>query len=312
MKALAVLYGALTRLRNWLYDRRLLPVRRASVPVISVGSLTVGGAGKTPFTLLLAEALRGLGAHVAILSRGYRGALEHRGARVTPEHTAAEVGDEPRMMANRLPDVPIYVGADRARMGRLAVAEGAELLLLDDGFQHRRLARDLDVVLVEAGVAPSALALLPAGRLREAAGGLARAHLLVVRGEGPLPVGWSGPVIRVRDEAMAMARHPGGERTPLEALQGRRVTLLAALARPERFAALARSLGAEVVEERFFRDHHPFREGEVAEPKAEILTTEKDAVRLPRGAQAWVLLHRLRITEGEELLRTLLERVLRR
>lgn len=299
MKLLALLFGALVRLRNWLYDRGLLRARRAPVPVVCAGSLEAGGAGKTPLALLLAERLRAMGRRVAVLSRGYRGELERRGGRVAPTDEVARVGDEPLLLARRLPEVPVYVGRDRARMAEIAAAEGAEVVVLDDGFQHHRLARDLNLVIVDGGRSLEALALLPAGPLREPATGLRRAHVLVVRGPGPPPPSWRGPIVRVIDEAAGLTRHPEGAALPLESLAGRRVSLLAGIARPGRFVALARACGAVVVEERFFPDHHPYTPDDLAGSLAEILTTEKDAVRLPSGTKALVLLHRFRVIEGE-------------
>jgi tetraacyldisaccharide 4'-kinase len=312
MKLLALLFGALVRLRNWLYDHGILRSWRAPVPVVCAGSLEVGGAGKTPLALLLTERLRALGWRVALLSRGYRSALERRGGRVSPSDRAARVGDEPLLCARRLPEVPVYVGRHRSRMAEIAVSEGAEVLVLDDGFQHRRLARDLDVVVVEGGRSLEALDLLPAGPLREPASGLRRAHLLVVRGSGPAPAGWPGPVVRVVDEAAGLLQHPQGSPLPLESLAGRRVSLVAGIARPGRFAALARAQGAQLVEERFFPDHHPFTIGDLAGLRAAILTTEKDAVRLPPGTEALVLLHRLRVVEGEGALSEALSRLVQR
>src|SRR5439155_3492708 len=142
--------------------------------------------------------------------------------------------------------------------------------------------------IVDGGRPLEELALLPAGPLREPPAALGRAGLVVVRGEGPPPAAWRGPVVRVRDEAVGLVRQPGGERLPLEALRGRSVTLVAAIARPERFAAFAAALGARSVEERFFRDHHLFSARDLRDAPAEILTTEKDAVRLPGSTPALV------------------------
>jgi tetraacyldisaccharide 4'-kinase len=308
MKILARLFATLVRLRNWLYDRGWLPAHRAAVPVVSAGSLAAGGAGKTSLAALIAERLVEMGRRPAILSRGYRSRLERRGGRVSPGDDALWAGDEPVLLARRLAPVPVYAGRRRDRSAALAIAGGADVLVLDDGFQHRRLRRDLDAVIVDAGA--EALDLLPAGPLREPPSSLARAHLVVLRGEGPPPPTWSGPVVRVADEAFGLHRHPGGEALGLEALRGRQVTLVAGIARPERFAALARALGAEPVEERFFPDHHFFSPRDLADPRAEILVTEKDAVRLPAGLEALVLAHRLRVVEGEEILRAALDRAL--
>lgn len=309
MRALAALFGWAVHLRNRLYDRGFLRARRAPVPVVSAGALAAGGAGKTPLARLVAERLRERGLRVAILSHGYRGALRRRGGRVLPGGDAAHAGDEALMLARALEDVPVFAGRDRVRLAALAAAGGAKVLVLDDGFQHRRLWRDLDLLLVDGGSRLEDARLLPAGPLREPLGpALLRTHAVVVRGEGPPPPGYSGPWLRVVDEAAGLWRHPQGAALPLEELCGRPVALVAGIARPERFAAMARALGAEVIEERFFSDHHRFRPADLAGAPAEILTTAKDAVRLPWGVAALVLEHRLRVVEGSEVLDSLLER----
>lgn len=301
-RVLAGLYGLGVWLRNALYDRGFFAVKRARVPVLSVGSLEAGGAGKTPLVALLCDRLRAAGRVPAVLTRGYRGALERVGGEVHPGDAAARAGDEPLWLARRPGGVRVFAGRERVRMAEVAVRAGAQVLVLDDGFQHRRLGRDLDVVLVDGGREPAALALLPAGPLREPVRALGRAGLLVLRGDGPPPRAWRGPFVRVVDEALGLRVLPGGELLPLASLREREVSLCAGLARPERFAALVALVGARSVEERFFPDHHPFTASDLAGLRGELLTTEKDAVRLPPGVRALVLLHGLRVVEGEGLL----------
>ena len=163
MNVLASLYGAGVRARNHLYDRGTLPARRLAGPVISIGNLTVGGAGKTPFVIMLGEMLKTRGIAFDVLSRGY-GRRTRGVAMVDPEGSAADFGDEPLLIAMRL-GAPVVVGEDRYGAGQAAEKKlGARLHLLDDGFQHRALARDLDIVLVSHSDVHDQL--LPAGRLR--------------------------------------------------------------------------------------------------------------------------------------------------
>lgn len=310
---LSWLFGVGVWTRNTLYSKGVLRVRSASVPVVSVGALEAGGSGKTPFTALLCGVAVELGFRPAVLIRGYRGGLERVGGEVAPGATFELVGDEALWLARSLSPigVRVFAGRDRARLAGLAAARGADLLILDDGFQHRRLRRDLDIVLVDGDRDPTSLELLPRGPLREPASSLSRAQLLVVRGQGEAPSAWSRPFVRVSAEAVDVVDPALGSTHPLRFLVDREVTLLAGIARPERFRALVESHGARVVEARFFADHHVFSASDVAAPRAPLLTTEKDATRLPSGTSAWVLRHRLRLVEGESMLREAL-RVLRR
>src|SRR5262245_1460980 len=167
LRAASVPYGWGVRLRNRLYDRGWKRVARAPVPVVSVGNLTLGGTGKTPCVEYICRYYRSLDLRVAVLSRGY-------GAEHGPN-------DEALVLEENLPDVPHLQGADRVALARTAVEElESEVLVLDDGLQHRRLARDLDVVLVDATAPWGHGFLFPRGLLREAAGGLRRAGVVVL------------------------------------------------------------------------------------------------------------------------------------
>src|SRR5580704_14207040 len=172
MNLLSSIYGAGVRARNTLYDRGFVRARKLRGPVVSVGNLSVGGAGKTPFVLLLGELLKACAVPFDILSRGY--GRQTRGvALVDPAGSAPDFGDEPLLLARRL-GVPVIVGEDRYQSGLLAEHKfGPQMHLLDDGFQHRALARNFDIVLVTPEDARDRL--LPAGRLREPLASLARA-----------------------------------------------------------------------------------------------------------------------------------------
>jgi tetraacyldisaccharide 4'-kinase len=305
-------FRAAVALRTAAYARGWArPARVEVLRVVSVGNLTVGGAGKTPVVRALAERLGAAGESVAILSRGYgRRASDPRLVEGPPWPMLEVAGDEPLMLARSLPGVRVWVGGDRLELARRARERGATVALLDDGFQTRRLARDLDMVVVDEAVGLGNGHLLPRGPLREPASALRRAHLLWVRvAERPARVDWPDGVPRVR------ARHaprdvvgPWGAVSPAGELRGRRVVAFCGLARPSSFRRTLEALGAEVVRFEGFPDHHRYGASELkaleqAAPEAMLLTTEKDAVRLPEGFPASVLRLGVTVLEGEEHLR---------
>jgi tetraacyldisaccharide 4'-kinase len=299
------------RARGWIRGERVPGLR-----VLSVGNVQVGGAGKTPVVRALAEGLVARGQVVAILSRGYgRKATGDVRVEGPPWPEVARTGDEPLMLARSVPAATVWVGADRLALARLAVRCGATVALLDDGFQHWRLARDADVVVVDEAVGLGNGHLLPRGPLREPSWALARASLVWVRAAGtPVPVPWPDRVPRVR------ARHgprdvvaPGGEVHPTDSLRGRRVVAFAGIGRPSAFRHTLESVGAEVVAFTGFPDHHPFGADELrgleqraASAGAWLVTTEKDAVRCPDGAAVHVLRLGVEVLEGREHLDRLL------
>jgi tetraacyldisaccharide 4'-kinase len=274
LNPLTAIYGGVVGARNALYDRRWLRSRSLHGPVISVGNLSAGGAGKTPFVILLGELLKSRGIRFDVLSRGY--GRETRGVLlVDPGGLPRDFGDEPLLIARRL-QAPVIVGEDRYDAGRFAESRfGAQIHLLDDGFQHRGLARDFDIVLVTPEDARDRL--LPAGRLREPLHSLQRADAVVLA-SGAL--GESFPlagktVWRVRRGIVA-------QNTPS------RPVVFCGIARPQNFLLQLRAAGVDPVAEAFFRDHHAYTEKDVREllqlqQRSEaggFVTTEKDAVNL--------------------------------
>jgi len=293
--ALGALFGAVARLRAAAYRRGVLSRTRLEGPVVSVGNLSVGGSGKTPLVRHVAQLLRAAGHDVAVLSRGYGGRfrgealLVSDGASVLADADLA--GDEPVMLARALPGVVVAVGPRRDAVGRFVEARfGPRVHVLDDGFQHLRLERDLDLVCLDVRDLDDRP--LPAGRLREPKDALGRADLvLLTRLEAASEEEIHSLESRLGpDRTHRVERRASGWTT----LDGSpvptpgRVFLFAGIARPERFAHDANASGASVVGESFFPDHHRYRDGEVESlaararaAGAEVLaTTEKDAVRL--------------------------------
>jgi tetraacyldisaccharide 4'-kinase len=305
----AALYGAAMRARNALYDAGWLRVQRLPCPVISVGNLTVGGTGKTPLCSYLAGLLSDSGYRAALLSRGYRREgpssplLVSDGRRLLVDSRTA--GDEPYLIARDNPSVPVAVGADRVDAARLLLESvSPEVILLDDAFQHRRIGRDIDLILVDGTDPWGNGRMLPLGPLREPPGGVRRADALVVtRSEGRIP-DVLAPILErhhpqlaifhARIEPRAFLRQDG-ESIPPVALKGLAAYVFSGIARPDRFEAELTRLGIRVVGVRQFRDHHRFRSRELegiaraarAGGADVIVTTDKDLVRIndwPAGA----------------------------
>lgn len=313
-RALGQVYGALMAQRRRLYAAGLLPRVRLAVPVISVGALVWGGAGKTPLTIYLAHRLLAAGRRVGIVHSGYRGAAGRRTLRVGPSDAGAYVGDEAALLARRVPEAVITRGPDKVAAARLAITEGAELLLLDDGFQHLRLQRALDIVLVDA----LAAAPLPAGPGREAASAVAAADLRWFHGragEAPPPKLHVDVVSEACAEGLVTAR--GELFAEAKAIARRRVFLLAGIARPEAFRALIEAQGAEVCGAVFVRDHHRLPASALRKAFASradfLLCTEKDLARHAAAELEGVCALRLalRITRGEQTLASALLRACR-
>jgi tetraacyldisaccharide 4'-kinase len=274
LNPLSAIYGGVVGARNALYEHRLIHSRRLQGAVISVGNLSAGGSGKTPFVILLGELLKTRGIRFDVLSRGYgrktRGVLQ-----VDPGGEPRDFGDEPLLIARRL-GAQVVVGEDRYEAGRFAESRfGPQFHLLDDGFQHRGLARDFDIVLVTPEDARDRL--LPVGRLREPLQSLQRADAVVLMSGAsaesfPLP---DKPVWRVRRGIIVQS-------IPV------RPVVFCGIARPQNFLLQLRTAGVEPIAEAFFRDHHAYTEKDVCDllqlgQRSEaggFVTTEKDAINL--------------------------------
>ena len=274
MNPLTGIYGAASGLRNMLFDRGVLPSRRLERPVVSVGNLSVGGSGKTPFVIALGELLLARRIRFDVLLRGYR--RRTRGVlAVEPNGGAADFGDEPLLIARKL-GVPVIVGENRYEAGRLAEKKfESQMHILDDGFQHRSLARDFDIVLVAGPDFDDRL--LPLGRLREPLSALERADAIVLPAElATESAALRGKLLWRMKREIVM---PAAPEAPV---------VFCGIARPQQFFAQVRTAGIAPVAEVIFRDHHAYGRGDIERLLAMraklgaggFVTTEKDAVNL--------------------------------
>jgi tetraacyldisaccharide 4'-kinase len=280
------LYAAVVGTKNAAFDRGWTKPQRLSWPVVSIGNLSVGGTGKTPLVIRLAQLLTEQNVTVDVLSRGY-GRSSKQVERVDPDGDAARYGDEPLLIA-RAARVPVYVGASRYDAGLLAERNGPPIgiHLLDDGFQHRKLARNVDIVLLHAGDLTQAL--LPAGRLREPLSALRRASAIVLREE---------------DRYLEQELGRRGIEAPVW-IQHRRLTIacespaiaFCGIARPQEFFSSLRLQNIDLAETLAFPDHHAWSANDLARMIALqqrhnakcFVTTEKDAVRLHNAQRAQI------------------------
>jgi len=287
---LGLAYGLAMRVRNWLYDHGTFTAHRVGVPVVSVGNLSVGGTGKTPLVIWLVERARAAGKRPGVLARGYG------------REDGRELNDEGMLLRARFPDLVQVQDPDRVRGAARLIASGkVDYAILDDGFQHRRIARDRDLVCIDARHGGADGRVLPWGRLREPLRGLRRADAVVLTRAGDLSVEVRGrlaarvrelaekdlPVFESEHAPSTLLEMPSGRVRKVEALRGRDVVLLAAIARPEAFANTLVALGARVVEQIARRDHHRHTRAELVAAAAKakelgawLLTTEKDEAKL--------------------------------
>ena len=290
----SMLYRELMRLRSALYRWQVLPSYQGPVPIISVGNLAVGGTGKTPVVDYLIKFCLAHGRRVAVVSRGY-GGRKHPGVQIVsggngPLLEPEQCGDEPYLLARRNPQALVLVSPKRADAVRQAVEEyGAEIILLDDGFQHLAVQRDFDIVLLDAQRPLGNGQLLPAGLLREPVSALGRGDLfLLTRCDNKtgcdLPV--KGPVLHCRHALADHALNLKGQQVPLASLGGKRGIAFAGIAEPAGFFRSLKDKGLGLVVEFSFADHCSYGESELRQLTAAcqeadyLITTEKDAVKL--------------------------------
>jgi tetraacyldisaccharide 4'-kinase len=313
LSPLEMAYRGVVSARGWMYDSGLFPVEGFSVPVVSVGNLSVGGTGKTPVAAWIARTLTERGVKPGIVLRGY-------GGDETIVHERLNTG------------VPVVVASDRTRGIRDAIAQGVDVVVLDDAFQHRRASRDADVLLVDADSWSGSVRLLPAGPWRESLRSARRASLVVITRK----TADKAMVDAARRAVAAAAPHvpiavahlaPGelrststGQTLPLHAIRGADLTAIAAIARPESFFTQLTELGA-VVRPHSFADHHSFTRKEARLLAAQagssdfVVCTLKDAVKLEsiwpaEGGSLWYVSQRLRFEDGQSHIDRMLDNLL--
>jgi tetraacyldisaccharide 4'-kinase len=312
---MSIAFRFLVGARDRLYQSGVLQTYRLPHPVISVGNLTVGGTGKTPLVILLAERLRDEGFRPVVLSRGYK----RRSAGTIIVSTGNgpvvpwdESGDEPYLIAKRARGVSVVVGADRYAAGLLAEEKKlGDFFILDDGFQHRRLFRDVDLVTIDPLEWLAGERLFPYGRWREPKEALERANAAIVQesSETALP---ELPIPSFAIQTVVDGIYKGSEPVALATLKNHAISAFAGIAKPDRFFNSLESLGISPNWKIRFRDHHTYRERDVASLPGEIhITTEKDAVRLEKLAPRLFLHLRIsvNIPEFERLMKLIRGRI---
>jgi tetraacyldisaccharide 4'-kinase len=296
LKGLSYLYRTAVALRNFAYDQRLVKTSKAAVPVVSIGNIVAGGTGKTPLVRFLSEALAPE-MRVAILSRGYRSEIEKSNTvmKVTPEESAKKCGDEPFWLSQAVPQAAVWVGKNRSLSAELAVEAGAQVIVLDDGMQYRKLQRDFEIIVMDGDDLFGKGFFLPRGMLRDTPSRLKNADLIVVnqaknhqQAKETVAKYTEAPVVFVRMKSNAD-------------FKGKKVGVFCAIGRPGRFMQAVRSCGGDVVATCFKADHDPFSPEELnnfaKRSGAELLVcTEKDLVKLPSDLQCGLPIYAL---EGE-------------
>lgn len=327
----SLLYGWAVRARTFLYSLGLFKTKQLPRPVISVGNITVGGTGKTPLVMALAKGLMERGIPTAILSRGYRG-KKGSGPLVTDGQniflSPEESGDEPFLIASTLQGIPVLIGKNRFKNAEIALERfPVRGFLLDDGFQHLPLHRDLNIVLIDTHIGFGDGHLLPRGILREPLSHLKRADLfLLTKAEGSeacqslestlRKIHPSAPIFHSHYEPAGLI-HPDGKFEPLYLFKGKRVLALSGIANPTYFSSLLKRCGMEVVRERVYPDHHHYTGQDLTSILEEvtkielIVTTEKDLVKLKTflvdSLPLYALRIRMKIQEEEEFYKKVTE-----
>jgi tetraacyldisaccharide 4'-kinase len=328
---LSLPYGWIVRLRVWLYATGLMKARRLSCPVISVGNIAVGGTGKTPLVMTLAKGLMDRKIPVAVLSRGYK--KEKDSSPLVSDGKTVflsprESGDEPFLMAEVLKGVPVLVGKDRFANGQVALQRfGIRGLLLDDGYQHLRLLRDLNILLIDSQTGFGDGHLLPRGILREPLSHLRRAQIFLLTKVESRDAcqGLEKKLLEIHPLSQVFHSHyepldlvgPAGEQEELHSFKGKKVLALSGIANPDYFSSLLKKSGMEIVREAIYPDHYRYTENDLASIEENrkgtdwVVTTEKDMLkwknlritRLPIRA----LRIQMKIWEEEEFYKRVME-----
>jgi len=281
LRFLSWIYTAAVKIVDWAYRSGLRKEHKIAVPVVSVGNITLGGTGKTPFTVFLADHFLAVGRKPAVLARGYG-------------------GDESRMLRNELPDAPVFEGQDRVRNARLAVSDGRDILILDDGFQHRRIGRDLNILMLDATAMFGNGSMFPRGILREPVSSLKRADIFVLAKTDRIDTGRMRDIVRELErlkpgKPVILTRHRAsflsdvtGAAYSTDSLRGKKVVLLSGIVDPDYFAFLVEKEGAVIVARCDHADHHRYTQLDIDRIRVQcikknaeaIVVTGKDHVKL--------------------------------
>ncbi len=321
---LSEIYGFVVKTRIFFYKNGILKSVRLPVPVISVGNITMGGTGKTPVVEYISKYLQKKGKRVAILSRGYAAAIRHEKSSLAKN----VCNDEYLVLNENIPDIPNFLNKDRVKSGLEAIRQfQAEYLLLDDGFQHIRLARDLDIVIIDALNPFGYEHVAPRGMLREPLEELRRAGMIMLThvdqcGHGKIEgiinrlseVARNVPLIETIHKPICLESLKGAETTDVTWLRGKRVLAFCAIGNPASFRKSIEGLGGELLDFRVFPDHHVYTSSELAGLNAEaqrvkpdaIVVTQKDKVKIKDGCvqwdfPLWTLKMEIRIVKGYEI-----------
>jgi len=291
------MYGAAIWIRNWCFDVKLFTIRNVSVPVISVGNMSTGGTGKTPFVELLVRMLSRRGKKVAVISRGYK--RKSTGTVIVSDGTCIltsveQSGDESYQIARKIPDAVIIVDEIRSRAATIAVEKfNVDVIVIDDGFQHRSLHRDLDIVMISGSVPLTSMHLLPAGLRREPLSSLSRAHLVAISShlQGAMDTTelqqyTDAPIMKVSHKPKELISLDGTQRIDIITADKKNCIAFCGIGNPESFRRTLGQIGVHVKEFMTFSDHHEYngRDLQAITQKIEfhnpdiIIMTEKDAV----------------------------------
>jgi tetraacyldisaccharide 4'-kinase len=312
-------------LRLSFYKTGILKTKCLSIPVISIGNITTGGTGKTPAVIMIAELLKGMGKKVAILSRGYKGKAEGEINVVSDGNkiliNPIEAGDEPYMMAARLKGIPVITGADRYKTGKYAIERfGVEVILLDDGYQHVQLNRNLNILLLDSNSPFGNGYLLPRGTLREPASYVDRADIIILtkfqilNSKFQIQKLKDAPICKSQYVTEGFVDINSNRAISLDEVKGKKGFAFCGIASPESFNNSLKEAGIDIKGFVSYEDHYQFNKPDIdnlinkaKETGSEILiTTEKDAVRLkefePIQFQVWILKIKMEVFEGREIL----------
>ena len=332
LSALSVLYGTVVYLRRIFFALHIFKRKKISCPVISVGNLTLGGTGKTPAVIQIAQVLTRNNRQTVVVSRGY-GRKDDTEIIVVSDGRSVLVdtqigGDEPVMIGSKLPGIPVVVGRKRYQAAQRALQRfSPDVVVLDDGFQHIQLKRDLDIVLLDAGNPFGNGHLFPAGILREPIHALERAHaVLITKTDNAADVAKLKETIRQHTQSriftsrqvpVDLIDYRSSDIKPLAVLRGSRVLALSGIAHPDSFTSLLKSLGADIAASCTYPDHFDYQKSDLAavyqkaadEKVSMIVATEKDAIRLKKlhADGVWALRIELIVTEYDEWEAFLLE-----